>query len=81
MGLGGAATWVRVDFWENFNPVIASDLGEAFYPDTRYRGLSHALPGGGEIFYQNTPKKTTTDWGQNFENSGVNRPASDIKKS
>jgi hypothetical protein len=59
MDLGGTATEVRIDFRKNFSPVIASDLEEAFYPDTGFGGWSHAPPSGGEIFYQNTPKRLT----------------------
>ena len=38
MDLGGTATEVRIDFRKNFSPVIASDLEEAFYPDSVFEG-------------------------------------------
>lgn len=63
MGLGVTATEVRIDFGKIFSPVIASDLEEAFYPDSGFGGGLRAQPSGGNNFYQNTPKKTTIDWG------------------
>lgn len=80
-GSGGNGDLGASRFSENFQPSHSKRSGGSVLPRQGFWWWSEAPPSGDEIFYQNTPKKTFSNWGKNSEDSGVNRSFCDIKKS